>query len=76
MSLREGVSLTTKTHQENQHFKEALLNAKARFDKDETVSPMILYKEMGLYYKMVKSYMQNFNDVHLRSGAGIQHLAY
>ena len=58
-------SFASRTHQENQPFKEALFNAQKRFDKDETLSPMILYKELGLYYKMVKAYMQNFKDVHL-----------
>ncbi|MEC7646426.1 MAG: sulfotransferase [Bacteroidota bacterium] len=57
-------SFASRTHQENQPFKEALLNSKIRFDNDETSSPMILYKELGLYHKMVKAYMQNFKDVH------------
>ena len=26
---------------------------------------MIMYKEMGLYYKMVKSYLDNFDNVHI-----------
>ena len=55
----------SRTPQENQIFKEALMNARKRFDKDETLSPMILYKELGLYYKMVKAYMENFKDVHV-----------
>ena len=57
-------SFASRTHQENQSFKEALLNAKTRFDNDENLSPMILYKELGLYYNMVKAYIQNFKDVH------------
>ena len=55
----------SRTPQENQTFKEALINARKRFDKDKTLSPMILYKELGLYYKMVKAYMENFKDVHV-----------
>jgi len=55
----------SRTPQENQIFKEALMNARKRFDKDDTLSPMILYKELGLYYKMVKAYMENFKDVHI-----------
>ena len=55
----------SRTPQENQIFKEALMNARKRFDKDETLSPMILYKELGLYYKMVKAYMESFKDVHI-----------
>ena len=58
-------SFASRTPQENQPFKEALINARERFDKDETLSPMILYKELGLYYKMVKAYMENFKDVHV-----------
>ena len=55
----------SRTPQENQTFKEALMNARKRFEKDKTLSPMILYKELGLYYKMVKAYMENFKDVHI-----------
>jgi len=55
----------SRTPQENQPFKEALINASKRFEKDKTLSPMILYKELGLYYKMVKAYMENFKDVHI-----------
>ena len=58
-------SFSSRTHQENQDFKEALMNAQRRFDKDNTLSPMILYKELGLYYKMVKAYMESFKDVHI-----------
>ena len=58
-------SFASRTLQENQTFKEALINSRLRFDKDETLSPMILYKELGLYYKMVKDYMQNFKNVHI-----------
>ena len=55
----------SRTHQENQNFKEALMNARKRFDEDETLSPMILYKELGLYFEMVKAYMKNFKKVHI-----------
>ena len=58
-------SFASRTHQENQTFKVALMNARKRFDEDNTLSPMILYKELGLYYKMVKAYMENFKDVHV-----------
>ena len=58
-------SFASRTTQENQTFKEALINTRERFEKDETLSPMVLYKELGLYYKMVKDYMQNFKDVHI-----------
>ena len=58
-------SFASRTLQENQSFKEALINARPRFDNDETLSPMILYKELGLYYEMVKDYIQNFKNVHI-----------
>jgi hypothetical protein len=57
-------SFASRTHQENHSFKEALLNARERFDQDDTLSPMILYKELGLYYKMARAYMESFKDVH------------
>ena len=58
-------SFASRTTQENRTFKEALLNNRERFDKDETLSPMVLYKDLGLYHKMVKDYMENFKDVHI-----------
>ena len=58
-------SFASRTLQENQTFKEALTNARSRFENDETLSPMILYKELGLYFEMVKDYMKSFKDVHI-----------
>ena len=58
-------SFASRTLQENQNFKEALINSRPRFNRDETLSPMILYKELGLYYEMVKDYMDSFKDVHI-----------
>ena len=58
-------SFASRTHQENQNFRQALMNSLERYNNDETLSPMILYKELGMYYKMVEAYMQNFKDVHL-----------
>ena len=55
----------SRTHQENQSFKQALETSKERYDNNETLSPMILYKELGLYYEMVKSYIKNFKNVHI-----------
>jgi len=57
-------SFASRTHQENQSFKKALMNSRERFDKDNTLSPMILYKELGLYYNMAKAYMESFKEVH------------
>ena len=55
----------SRTSQENQNFKDALVNSSIRFNKDDTISPMILYKELGLYFDMVKSYMRSFSNVHV-----------
>ena len=58
-------SFASRTHQENQEFHQALINNQKRYDEDETLSPMILYKELGLYYRMVKAYIDSFKDVHV-----------
>ena len=55
----------SRTHQENQTFEKALVNSRERYNKDDTLSPMILYKELGMYYKMVKAYMEKFKHVHI-----------
>ena len=55
----------SRTHQENQTFECALESSSKRFKQDTTLSPMILYKELGLYYKMVKAYFDNFKNVHV-----------
>ncbi|MAW21180.1 MAG: hypothetical protein CMD16_02145 [Flavobacteriales bacterium] len=55
----------SKTMQENQSFEEAINNSEQRFKEDMSLSPMILYKEMGLYYEMVKAYKANFNNIHI-----------
>ena len=54
----------SRTTQESLSFREALKYNKARYDKNPNLSPMILYKELGLYYKMVRAYMKNFKNVH------------
>ena len=55
----------SRTQQENQTFEESLNYSIERYNKDDTSSPMILYKELGMYYKMVKAYIDNFKDVHV-----------
>ncbi|MEE2953726.1 MAG: sulfotransferase domain-containing protein [Bacteroidota bacterium] len=46
-------------------FEEALKQEKDRLYNNYNMTPMVMYKEMGLYYKMVESYMKNFQDVHI-----------
>ena len=46
-------------------FDEALKQEKHRLHKDYQMTPMVMYKAMGLYYKMVYAYMKNFDNVHV-----------
>ncbi len=50
---------------ENLSFENALEIENSRLLKDETLTPMVMYKDMGLYYNMVKAYLDNFNNVHV-----------
>ena len=46
-------------------FEEALGIEHERLELDSTLTPMVMYKDMGLYYNMVKAYFDNFEDVHI-----------
>ncbi len=50
---------------EQNSFEEALEIEKGRIDKDSSLTPMVMYKEMGLYYDMVRAYKENFKNVHI-----------
>ena len=50
---------------EDLSFEDALEIESERLKHDETLTPMVMYKEMGLYYKMVKAYLDNFKNVHI-----------
>jgi len=50
---------------ENLSFEEALNQENKRLTKDKLLTPMVMYKEMGLYYKMVKAYTESFKNVHI-----------
>jgi len=50
---------------EQQTFEYSLQIEKGRLEKDKTLTPMVMYKEMGMYYKMVKAYLDSFKDVHI-----------
>ena len=50
---------------EQQTFEYSLEIEKRRLEKDKTLTPMVMYKEMGMYYKMVKAYLDSFKDVHI-----------
>jgi len=50
---------------EQNSFEEALEIEKGRMDKDSSLTPMVMYKEMGLYHDMVRAYKKNFKNVHI-----------
>ena len=51
--------------QENHSFEESLMIEEGRMDKESSLTPMVMYKEMGLYHDMVKAYKENFKNVHI-----------
>ncbi len=46
-------------------FERALIDEEKRLEEDSTLTPMIRYKDMGLYYNMVNAYMHSFKNVHV-----------
>ena len=46
-------------------FEEALEIEHERLELDPTLTPMVMYKDMGLYCNMVKAYLDNFENVHI-----------
>jgi len=50
---------------EQNSFEEALMIEKGRMDKESSLTPMVMYKEMGLYHDMVRAYKENFKNVHI-----------
>jgi len=55
----------SRTSSEYLTFDEAIRTEKLRYENNKKLTPMINYKSMGLYYKMVKAYLDNFNCVKL-----------
>ena len=49
--------------QEQHFFEKALEIEEERLEKDNTITPMVMYKNMGLYYEMVKAYLDAFENV-------------
>ena len=45
---------------ENNSFEKSLEIETGRMEKKENLTPMVMYKEMGMYYEMVKAYMEPF----------------
>ena len=58
-------SFASRTMQENQSFKNAIDSAYNRYENDKSVSPMILYKELGKYSDMVEAYHKSFSHIHV-----------
>jgi hypothetical protein len=50
---------------EQNSFEEALKIENGRMNKESSLTPMVMYKEMGLYHDMVKAYKENFKNVHI-----------
>jgi hypothetical protein len=50
---------------EQNSFEEALEMEDGRLGREEKLTPMVMYKDMGLYHEMVKAYQENFKDVHI-----------
>jgi len=46
-------------------FEEALKIEKNRLENDTTLTPMVMYKDMGLYHDMINAYVENFKNVHV-----------
>ena len=46
-------------------FEKALQIEEERLDQDKFLTPMVMYKDMGMYYKMVKAYLESFDNVHI-----------
>tara|TARA_B100001250_G_C19755064_1_gene769725 strand:+ start:547 stop:1455 length:909 start_codon:yes stop_codon:yes gene_type:complete len=50
---------------ENNSFEESLAIEGGRMEREEGLTPMVMYKGMGLYYKMVNAFFESFNNVHI-----------
>ena len=50
---------------ENLSFEDAIYLEEKRLTEDETLTPMMRYKDMGLYYKMVSAYLKEFSNIHI-----------
>ena len=50
---------------EQNSFEEALKIEKGRMNKESSLTPMVMYREMGLYHDMVRAYKENFKNVHI-----------
>ena len=51
--------------QEDNSFEKALDIEDGRMERNPSLTPMVMYKSMGLYFNQVKSYLSAFDDVHI-----------
>ena len=51
--------------QENYSFEEALSLEESRLKDNPFLTPMVMYKDMGLYYNMVRAYKKSFKNLHV-----------
>ena len=50
---------------ETNSFEESLEIEKGRLERETNLTPMVMYKEMGMYYSMVKAYKDSFKNIHI-----------
>ena len=50
---------------EQNSFEESLEMEDGRLEREGNLTPMVMYKDMGLYHETVKSYQENFSNVHV-----------
>ena len=55
----------SRVFKENNSFERSLEIETGRLEREENLTPMVMYKEMGMYYEMVKAYMESFKNVHI-----------
>ena len=70
--LRNPINRAFSAHQhvsrsikENLSFEDAIALEEERLMNNETLTPMVRYKDMGLYYRMVTAYLESFDNVHI-----------
>jgi len=50
---------------EKNSFEKSLEIEDSRIERDPNLTPMVMYKSMGMYYEMVKAYLESFKNVHI-----------
>lgn len=50
---------------EQNSFEESLEMEDGRLEREGNLTPMVMYKDMGLFHEMVKSYQEHFSNVHV-----------